>query len=992
MGTTAAQACQLHPHAAQWLAFNALVVDGVTFSRRKAADRGWIETELALLEHADAVSLAEKLRRVLVQGLGDTPEEIGLRTQVGRLRVALREGAEAVISDRYALMSGLVIEPEEDLNALILVGTRSNIDAVRELVEILDVEQASAANTVRVIPLEHASADRAARIIEDVFSRRTEMRGSRPEDRVIVSVDERTNALIVSTSPRSFALLDGLVRTIDTPESRFAVGLHVIPAPNADVNRLAPKIQRLMRERINASRVRGGRQSAQDVFQIEPEPATSSLIVACSEENLELVHELIAALTTGEAEAAGADRTTLIQLESPGQAGAIAQAVRDLYVDRENERRGERTVSVTSNDRLNALIVSGGERDIEAIRELVAQLDQAPVELVQEVRRVRLESAGAREMVQLIESVLAGRPIGGGRGGVSATKVRVLGEQLAEIAAEATLDGTLRDHVTLTPDPRTNSVFIKAPPELMTLITAMIEDLDSETRGDRVIEQFRLINADADQMQTLLVQLFNLRQDGDRYVLAPTGGDDQTDEFESGTFTPIADGRQELSITVDRRTNTLLVSGTREYIEEVRKVVLELDEIEATERERLVYHLRNAKAKDIEETLQSYFSGERELRRSTLGPQLTGSLARELEQEVTVVGDEKSNKLVISASPRYIDTVAQIVEELDAAPPQVMIQVLLAEVTIDDSSEFGIDVSIGGVLSEGEGVADAVNRSKIGGDGYALQKLAAGAGVATALGVPNFAIASTDFGLLIRALQEQGKLEVLSRPQVQVNDNEQALIQVGENIGITDGIERRDSGGTSAVVRREDVGIILEVTPSISADGFVRMDITPEISTLSDRTTEIDENFAAPIITQRRVQTTVTVKDGQTVVIGGLMQTTDQLRKTKVPVLGDIPVVGELFKSERQSSVKTELLVILTPFVIPGDAAGRERQDRLTEHALDMLEDSSKVRKVLESEHEVGPLPGEGGELDAAIKRIDGMHLPSVDRSDPSSIGKGNGR
>lgn len=956
------------------------------------ADRGWIETELTMLEHADAVTLAEKLRRVLVDGLGDTPEEIGLRTQVGRLRVALREGAEAVISDRYALMSGLVIEPEEDLNALILVGTRSNIDAVRELVEILDVEQADASNTVRVIPLEHASADRAARIIEDVFSRRTELRSSRPEDRVIVSVDERTNALIVSTSPRSFSLLESLIRTIDTEESRFAVGLHVIPAPNADVNRLAPKIQRLMRERINASQVRGGRQSAQDVFQIEPEPATSSLIVACSEENLELVHELIAALTTGEAEAAGAERTSLIQVESPGQADAIAQAVRELYVDRENERRGERSVSVTSNDRLNALIVSGADRDIEAIRELVRQLDSAPVELIQEVKRVRLESAGAREMVQLIESVLAGRPIGGGRNGVSATRVRILGEQLAEIAAEATMDGTLRDHVTLTPDPRTNSVFIKAPPELMTLITAMIEDLDGEKRGDRVIEQFRLINADADQMQTLLVQLFNLRQDGDRYVLAPAGAEEM-DEFESGTFTPIADGRQELSITVDRRTNTLLVSGTKEYIEEVRKVVLELDEIEATERERLVYHLRNAKAKDIEDTLQSYFSGERELRRSTLGPQLTGSLARELEQEVTVVGDEKSNKLVISASPRYIDTVAQIVEELDAAPPQVMIQVLLAEVTIDDSREFGIDVSIGGVLSEGEGVGDLVNRSGIGGDGFAFQKLAAGAGVATALGVPNFAIASTDFGLLIRALQEQGKLEVLSRPQVQVNDNEQAFIQVGENIGITDGVERRDTGGTSAVIRREDVGIILEVTPSISADGFVRMDITPEISTLSDRTTEIDENFAAPIITQRRVQTTVTVKDGQTVVIGGLMQTTDQLRKTKVPVLGDIPVVGELFKSEKQSSVKTELLVILTPFVIPGDAGGRARQDRLTEHALDMLEDSTKIRKVLEQEHDMGLIPEEGSDLDAAIKRIDGLHHPEIDRRDvESSIGKGGQR
>ncbi len=916
-------------------------------------ERGWIETSVIPLTHADAVTLAQKLRTVIVEGMGETPDAVGLRTQVGRLRVALAGGDGAVTGDLYSRMDNLVIEAEENLNALIVLGTDANIAVIRELVTLMDVEQAAASNTVRVLPLEHAAAERVAGIIADIFSQRQGLRSQRPEDRVIISVDARTNALVVSTSPRSFAVLQGLLRTLDNEESRFAVGLHVIPVTGTDVNRLAPKIQRLMRERIDASRNRGGRESPMDVFQVEAEPASNSLIVACSDENLELVNELIASLTTGDIEVAGAERTALISVKTPGLAPDIARTITELYVVKENQKRGQRSVGVVANERMNALIASGSEEDITAIRGLVAQLDQAPVELLQDVRRVRLDSAGAREIVDLVQNVLAGRAIGGGAGGPSATRIRIFQEQIAEAAAEATIDGTLRDHVTLTPDPRTNSVLIKAPPELMDLIVTMIEDLDAETRGDRVIEQFRLVNADAGQMQQLLVQLFNLQQNGDRYILAPTGPE-TTDEFESGTFTPIADERQELSVTIDRRTNTLLVSGTREYLDEVRKVVVELDSIEATERERLVYHLRNTNAADIALTLQAYFSGERELRRSTLGPQLTGSMARELEQEVTVVGDERSNKLVISASPRYIETVAQIVEELDSAPPQVMIQVLLAEVTLDDSKEFGIDVSIGGVLQEGEGVADLTNRSKIGGDGYAFQKLAAGAGIATALGVPNFSVASADFGLLIRALQEQGKLEVLSRPQVQVNDNERAFIQVGENIGITDGVERRDSGGTTAIVRREDVGIILEVVPSISADGFVRMEITPEISTLSDRTTEIDTNFAAPIITQRRVETTVTVKDGQTVVIGGLMQSTDQLRKTKVPFLGDIPLLGVLFRSQKQSSVKTELLVILTPYVIPGDSATAwERQNRLTEHSLDMLEDATKIREVLELEHKI---------------------------------------
>ena len=262
---------------------------------------------------------------------------------------------------------------------------------------------------------------------------------------------------------------------------------------------------------------------------------------------------------------------------------------------------------------------------------------------------------------------------------------------------------------------------------------------------------------------------------------------------------------------------------------------------------------------------------------------------------------------------------------------------LLAEVTLDDQLDWGLDFNVG---------LD-VATSKFGGDGYVLNKLAAGAGVATALGVPNFAVSSTDFNLLIRAMEVQGKLEVLSRPQVTVNNNEEALIQVGENVSIVTG-SNQFQDRVSAVTERQDVGIILNVTPSISPDGFVRMDIAPEISSVSARTTQIDTNFESPIITQRRVDTTVTVRDGQTVVIGGLIQTTGEERVWKVPLLGDIPLMGELFKSTQRKNVKTELLVVLRPVVIPGDApVAMNLQGRILENATDALDSDVKVRESL---------------------------------------------
>jgi general secretion pathway protein D len=288
---------------------------------------------------------------------------------------------------------------------------------------------------------------------------------------------------------------------------------------------------------------------------------------------------------------------------------------------------------------------------------------------------------------------------------------------------------------------------------------------------------------------------------------------------------------------------------------------------------------------------------------------------------------------VISTSPRYMNAVLSIVDELDAAPPQVMIQVLLAEVTLDSTDTWGMDVSVG----------------PFGGDGTKIGSTAAGVGVATALGVPNLSVSSSDFGILVRSLEEQGKLEVLSNPQVMVNNNQNAKIQVGENIAVVNGVERGFSGNSFADVIRQDVGIILNVQPSISTDGFVRMDIKPEISQLSEKTTQVSSDVTSPIITKRSVDTVVTVKDGQSVVIGGLIQTSEEKRRTKVPIIADIPIIGLPFRTKKDTSVKTELLVILTPRVIPGSSGLSEAAVKdVTEQAVDRLEDPSKVEDYLE--------------------------------------------
>lgn len=917
--------------------------------------QGWIEPSVIPLKHADARTMATILRQVFVEGLRDTPEAQQLQRAVGRIGVVQAgknpsDPGARIETNLYASLSSVNVVPQEQLNALVVVGSTANVAAMRELIALLDVPAASAGNTVRIYPLQFAAAERVAGMLREIFRQQIASGTIRREDDVSVTPDARTNSLVVSTSGRSFAVVESLLTKLDGELASPSVKLHVVPVPQGNAALLAPKIERLMRDRIDGAQRAGGVASPRDVFSIQAEPASSSLIVAASDENLAIIKQLIEVLSKGAAEVAGSVVVDVIVVKS-ARVEQLAAALRELYVDKANRERGQDVVRVTPDTRLNAIVVSGTASDIEAIRNLVQRLDGAPVTAVTEIKRIELKRTDAVEVARLLQNVLAGRTIAGGGavGQRQALLVRFLRDAQArriegakaDGPTEAEISGAIQEQVTITPEPRTNSLFVNAPAQLMVLIESLVADLDTTTAGARQIEVFELRNADARAMGQVLRELFNLRQQGNQLVLVPERGTPGIDRAgppspnaagdASAAFFPTLDERQALAITIDARTNSLIVSATSEYLEEVRKVVMRLDNREVNEREALTVRLRNVRAPEAARVLRDYFREESDRVRQLLGPDRVGSLVSQLEREVVVQGDERSNSLLVSVSPRYRETVQKLIEEIDATPPQVLVQVILAEVTLDAAGQFGIEARVG----------------PFGGDAFRGQFLGAGSPISSALGVPNFSVSSVDFELLVRALEAQGRLEVLSRPQMTIRNNEPARFQVGENIGIADSIETFSNGNTSTRVRRENVGIILEVTPSVSQDGFVRMDIRPEISALTDRTTQISENVRAAIISRREISTVVTVKDGETIVLGGLIQNSEEERKTKVPGLGDIPLVGEIFKSSRYTNTKTELLVLVTPRVVrSGEPAALEQLRKLREDEIERLSKTAGLRKL----------------------------------------------
>jgi type II secretory pathway component GspD/PulD (secretin) len=606
--------------------FAAIVRDlfsqGKQLGQVPGSETGWIEPRVIELLYADATELAETLSAILVDGAADRSQATPLQRQVARLRLARLDenGGRVLEADLYAPMSRLVIRPEPKINALVLVGTPMNLEVVSELVQMLDVEAAAPGALVRIYPVEHASATRLAVTITRLFDQQVASGAIRSEDRVILSADERTNALVVTTSPRSFGVLEPLLASLDSavapefgairrielvnasaarvgqiiqemmddrlerlrrvePETadlerativpdlrtnslivgagtesfeiikmiaedldRFtlddhalvrilpvvrnnveriaetvdalmdrryaelpadirdsqkplvltdprsnsllvaaspedcqaihdlvekleaqpmnpAIGLHVIQITGSRVELLGPRLQSLMQQRQQSL---GGASTPSDRVSIQPDTASNSLIVAASEENIEVVRDLIDALSVADEDRDPDTGFEMIQLLS-SRASDMEDLLQDLYVGEANRRRGRETVRVTADERLNALLVNAPDIDLAAIKRLVSQLDGAKPSTVIEIKFIALTSANSLETVGLIENVLSGRGIGTRTTPRQATVMKYLREFAVGTKGDGEggsfdqmeVSAAVREAIQLTPDLRT---------------------------------------------------------------------------------------------------------------------------------------------------------------------------------------------------------------------------------------------------------------------------------------------------------------------------------------------------------------------------------------------------------------------------------------------------------------------------------------------------------------------------------------------------------
>jgi len=290
--------------------------------------------------------------------------------------------------------------------------------------------------------------------------------------------------------------------------------------------------------------------------------------------------------------------------------------------------------------------------------------------------------------------------------------------------------------------------------------------------------------------------------------------------------------------------------------------------------------------------------------------ELTGGISDEIEGEITIIPDPDTNSLIIRTSPRNYPAILALINKLDLFPQQVLIEVLIVDLSIDESKDIGMDWAVKGAAGS-TSIAGGINQALGTGDTV----LGAGIGSATASFVPGGGFFIGDPDKIIAQLQvfaSDSKANVLANPILVTSDNKKANISITDEIPINSSTLTTNTQQpvTSTTVEFRSVGIKLDITPKINSENFVNLKIDQEISS---RGADVGNT---PSFNTRQVNTEVVLKDNQVLVMGGLMRTDTTDTTSGVPFLKDLPVVGKLFGTESTTLKKTELMIFITPHVI----------------------------------------------------------------------------
>ncbi len=563
----------------------------------------------------------------------------------------------------------------------------------------------------------------------------------------------------------------------------------------------------------------------------------------------------------------------------------------------------------------NSVIVNAPSAQQSQVADLIKMIDKQQTQALHS-KTYNLMYSNASDLATVLQNVLVANS-NKGRGSTSSTTTQ---QGFAAFSPFGGLSGSTSTQNTTVAvaDSRTNSLIVTGTDELLKIADKVINDLDRKMPFTTTTFVYQLQNARSDTVANLLTAAFGQRQGASSSrttTITPT----------NNTFTNSSSSSSKSS-SAGASTNP------------DQGLAINLQDPNATSGELMTsVGVTQGFGGGLQTGGQgrsgSSSSSSTSSNGQSVGYDSNGKITgvHDLTGQVTAIADPNTNSVIIVTSPDNADLVKNVMDQLDKIPEQVMIQTVIVEATLDKSSQYGVEWSFAqSKLFGNKGVTGTGSQT------FGLQT------ASPALQGFDYVLSGGDLSAFLNMLQTDTKYQVLSTPRIFTSNNMEAQINISQSIPYIVSTILNTNGTTSYNYAFQDVGIVLTVTPHITSNGYVTMDVTQTANDLQGYT-----SFNAPIVNQREATTTVSAKDGETIVLGGMIRNQVTATTNKVPLLGDLPVLGSLFQNKTKDNQKTELLVFLMPRVVRDPAEAKKLKDeseaQVSPDILKMLKDQTKA-------------------------------------------------
>ena len=498
------------------------------------------------------------------------------------------------------------------------------------------------------------------------------------------------------------------------------------------------------------------------------------------------------------------------------------------------------------------------------------------------------------------------------------------------------IDGGIMFDVRITTSANDNSLVVTGPAKAMPLIEELITQLDRVPDAETLIKVFTIVNGDAQSLLDMLETLFSANQQQ---------GGGGTQAGQSLNTLPLqslsaADGNSlvNLRFGVDSRTNSIIASGPDGDLRVVEDLLIRLDENDIAARRVSVYRLSNAPVLDVSDAINAWLE-ERAAQTDTV----VNNVLTE-RRDVILVPEVISNSLIVSARPEYYYQVESIIRALDRRPPMVKVKVMIAQIDLSYLEEYGVQFGLQDSVLWTPRLEDVIEDDLFGFidksaavgtqfiEGKQLMpQMLANYGMSkfptNSPGGLTVSAGNQSVELLIRTLKNKNCATVLSRPHIMTLENLQGRVQVGSRVPYQTGQTIANNGSVTNNIEFQDVGVILEITPRVTPDGMIVMFVnatSSKLGSLADganggATEGGEATFEQRPIDTTTAQTAIMAKSGQTVVFSGLLQEGKETLDSGIPILMDLPYLGPLFKYQKDTSDRKELMIVMTPYLVDSD-------------------------------------------------------------------------